>query len=65
MLPLSFHTHASCTPHSIHLHAVHGYVLLLFHSAIAVRSPHVSLHFHTMAMLDAHFCLMLLDTGIF
>ena len=34
MLLFSFHTHASCTPHSIHLHAVHGYVLPFFSSIL-------------------------------
>ena len=38
---------------------------LLFHSATAVRLPYVLLHFHFMAMLDAHFYLMLLESGIF
>ena len=58
--------YAACTPHFIHLHAVHGYVLLLFfHSATAVRLPHALLPFHFMAVLDAHFYLMLLGSGIF
>ena len=68
-MPLfSFHTYASCTPHSIHLHAAHGYIcssFLLFHSATAMRLPYVSLRFHFMAMLDACHYLMPLDTGIF
>ena len=55
-----------CTPHLTNLHAVHGYVLLLsFHSATTMRWSHVSLLFHYMAMLDARFHLMPLDTGIF
>ena len=39
--------------------------LLLFHSATAVRLPHALLPFHFMAVLDARFYLMLLDTEIF
>ena len=39
--------------------------LLLFHSTSAMRLSHVSLLFHFMAMLDARFYLMLLDTGMF
>ena len=63
---LFFSHHAACTPHSFHLHAVHGYALLLFfHSATAVRLPHASLPFHFMAVLDARFYLMLLESGIF
>ena len=66
MLLFSFHTHASCTPHFTHLHAVLGYALLLFfHSATAVWLPHALLCFHSMAVLDAHFYLMLLGSGIF
>ena len=65
MLLFPFHTHASCTPHLINLRAVHGYVLLLFHSATVMRLHHVILPFHSMAVLDACFHLMLLDIGIF
>ena len=66
MLLFSVHTHASCTPHPTNLRAVHGYVLLLFfHSATIVRLPHVSLLFHSMAVLEACFYLMLLNTGMF
>ena len=58
--------HAACTPHSFHLRAVHGYALLLFfHSATTVRLPHASLRFHFMAVLDARFYLMLLESGTF
>ena len=38
---------------------------LLFHSATAVRLPHALLPFHFMAVLDAHFYLMLLGSGTF
>ena len=65
MLLFSFHTYALCTPHLIHLCAVHGYVLLLFHSATTMWLHHVTLLFHSMAVLDARFHLMILDTGIF
>ena len=65
MLLFSLHIHAACTPHLINPHAVHGYVLLHFHSATAMRLHHVLLLFHSMAMLDARFHLMLLDTRIF
>ena len=64
MLLFFFSHYAACTPHFIHLCAVHGYALLL-HSATAVRLPHALLPFHFMAMLDAHFYLMLLGSGIF
>ena len=66
MLLFSFHImpHALLTP--FHLHAVHGYILLLFfHSATAVQLPHALLRFHFMAMLDARFYLMLLESGTF
>ena len=63
---LFFSHHAACIPHFIHLRAVHGYALLLsFHSANAVRLPHALLPFHSMAVLDAHFYLMPLESGIF
>ena len=66
MLLFSFSHYAACTPHLIHLRAVHGYALLpFFHSATAVRLPHASLRFHSMAVLDARFYLMLLESGIF
>ena len=39
--------------------------LLSFHSATAMRLTHVLLHFHFMAVLDARFYLMLLESGIF
>ena len=38
---------------------------MFFHSATAVRLHHVLLLFHFMAVLDAHFYLMPLNTGIF
>ena len=38
---------------------------LRFHSVTAMWLPHVSLRFHFMAVLDACFHLMLLDTRIF
>ena len=66
MFLFSFHImpHALLIP--FHLRAVHGYALLLFfHSATAVRLPHAPLRFHSMAMLDAHFYLMLLESRIF
>ena len=57
--------HAACTPHPLHLRAVHGYTLLLhFHSATAVRLPYVQLRFHFMAVLDARSHLRLLGSGI-
>ena len=63
---LFFSHYAACTPHFIHLRAVHGYALLLsFHSATTVQLPYVLLHFHSMAVLDARFYLMLLESGIF
>ena len=66
MLLFSLHTHASCTPHFINLCAVHGYVSFsFFHSATTMRLHHVLLLFHSMAMLDARFHLMLLGTRIF
>ena len=66
MLPFSFSHYASCIPHSLHLRAVHGYALLLFfHSATAMRLPYALLRFHTMAVLNARFYLMLLESGIF
>ena len=66
MLLFSLHIHASCTPHFINLHAAHGYVpFSFFHSATAMRLHHVLLLFHSMAVLDAYFYLMLLDTRIF
>ena len=66
MLLFSFSHYAACTPHPLHLRAVHGYALLLFfHSATAMRLPYVLLRFHFMAMLDARFHLMLLESGIF
>ena len=34
-------------------------------SATAVRLPHALLRFHSMAVLDARFCLMPLESGIF
>ena len=62
---LFFSSHyASCTPHFIHFHAVHGYALL-FHSATAVRLPHDLLPFHFMAVLDTRFYLMPVESGIF
>ena len=66
MLLFSFHImpHALLTP--FHLRAVHSYALLLsFHSTTAVRLPHALLLFHSMAVLDARFFLMLLESGIF
>ena len=45
MLLFSFHLHASCTPHPIHLRAVHGHTLL-FHSTTAMRLHHALLPFH-------------------
>ena len=63
---LFFSHYAACTPHPPHLRAVHGYASLLsFHSATAVRLPHALLPFHSMAVLDACFYLMLLGSGIF
>ena len=61
-----FSHYAACTPHLIHLRAVHGYaLLLLFHSATAMQLPHALLPFHSMAMLDARCYLMLLGSRIF
>ena len=65
MLLFFFSHYAACTPHLLHLRAVHGYVLpLLFHSATTVWLPHASLRFHFMAVPDARFHLMLLESGI-
>ena len=38
---------------------------LLFYSATAVQLPHALLRFHSMAVLDARFYLMLLGSRIF
>ena len=53
MLLFSSHTHASCTPHFIHLCAVHGYVLLFFSSILPPPYGCSMSFFHFMAMLDA------------
>ena len=53
MLLFSFHPHASCTPHSIHLCTVHDYVLLFFSSILPPPCGCIMLFFHFMAMLDA------------
>ena len=66
MLLFSYSHYAACIPHFIHPRAVHGYTLLpFFHSATAVRLPHALLPFHSMAVLDARFYLMPLESGIF
>ena len=44
MLLFSFHTHASCTPHPIHLCAVHGYALLFFSSILPLPCGCLMLH---------------------
>ena len=66
MLLFSFHImpHAHLTSFiSVQCMAMSS--LLWFHSATAVRLPHALLLFHSMAMLDARFYLMLLGTRIF
>ena len=45
MLLFSLHTHASCTPHFIHLHAMHGYVLPCFSSILPLPSGCLMFHF--------------------
>ena len=66
MLPSSFHImpHALLTPFiSVQCMAMPS--SLLFHSATTVQLPHALLRFHFMAVLDAHYYLMLLGSGIF
>ena len=48
MLLFLFHNHASCTPHFIHLRAVHDYALIFFPSILptAMWLPYVSIPFH-------------------
>ena len=54
MLLFSFHTHASCTPHFIHLHAVHGYALFFFPSILPLPCGHLMFCFSSIPRL----CLM-------
>ena len=61
MLLFSFHTHASCTPHLVHLHAVHGYVLPFFASILPPPCSCLISCFVSIPLL----CLMHTDTGIF
>ena len=66
MLLFSFHImpHALLTPFIF----VQCMAMLYFLSSIlpiAVQSPHVLLLFHSMAVLDARFYLMPLESGIF
>ena len=66
MLLFSFHImpHALLTSF-ISMQCMAMLLLLPFHSATAMWLPHVLLPFHFMAVLDARFYLLLLDTGIF
>ena len=63
MLLFSFHI----MPHALLalFISVQCMAIPFFHSATAMRSPYVQLCFHFMAVLDAHFYLMLLGSGIF
>ena len=54
MLLFSFHTHASCTPHLIHLHAVHGYVPFSFSSILPLPCSRLMFYFSSISWL----CLM-------
>ena len=66
MLPFSFHImpHALLTLF-ISVQCIAMSSFLLFHSATAMRLPYVLLRLHFMAVLDAHFYLMPLESGIF
>ena len=65
MLLFSFHNmpHALLTSF-ISVQCISHAPSLRFHSATAMRSPYVQLRFHFMAVLDARFYLMLLESGI-
>ena len=66
MLLFSFHIipHALLTP-LISVQCMAMSPSLRFHSATAMWLHHALLLFHSMAVLDTCFYLMLLDTGIF
>ena len=49
MLLFSFHTHASCTPHLLHLRAVHGYVLLSSVSILPPPCGYIMFHFSSIS----------------